>query len=103
MTDDPVDLDARRGMAARQATEVRRQDLERRHAGVAADKRRQEEIESLLLAAPAETWLEASARFRYLIGLFAETREAQEPRRQRLISRALDDLDQLTSQPPPFL
>jgi len=31
-------------------------------------RRRQEELEKLLLAAPAETWPEAAAKAQYLIG-----------------------------------
>jgi len=95
MTDDPVDLDERRGMAAQQATEMRRQRLHEFQADQAALRRRQEELERLLLAAPAETWPEAAAKAQYLIQLFAATAEAQDPRRKELIAHALDDLAQL--------
>jgi hypothetical protein len=56
---------------------------------------RQEELEKLLLAAPAETWPEAAAKAQYLIRLFAATPEAQDPRRKELIAHALDDLTRL--------
>lgn len=95
MTDDPVDLDERRGMAAQQATEMRRQRLHEFQADQAALRRRQEELERLLLAAPAETWPEAAAKAQYLIQLFAATAEAQDPRRKELIAHALDDLARL--------
>lgn len=95
MTDDPVDLDGRRGMAAQKATEIRRQQLHQFQADQAALLRRQEELESLLLAAPAETWQEAAAKAQYLIQLFAATPEAQDPRRKELIAHALDDLSRL--------
>ncbi len=95
MTDDPVDLDQHRGMAAQMATEIRRQRLREFEADQAALRRRQEELEKLLLAAPAETWPEAAAKAQYLIQLFAATPEAQDPRRKKLIAHALDDLARL--------
>ena len=95
MTDDPIDLDGRRGMAAQQATEMRRQHLHKFKIEQAALRRRQEELEKLLLAAPAETWPEAAAKAQYLIELFAATPEAQDPRRKELIAHALDDLARL--------
>ncbi len=56
MTDDPVDLDEHRGMAGQIATDIRRQRLHEFQADQATLRRRQEELEKLLLAAPAETW-----------------------------------------------
>jgi hypothetical protein len=95
MTDDPVDLDAHRGMAAQKATEDRRQHLQRFQADQVALRHRQEELEEHLLAAPAENWMEAAAKAQYLIHLYADTHEAQEPRRKKLIALALDDLNRL--------
>jgi hypothetical protein len=93
MTDEPVNLDERRGMAAQRDTEIRR-DLHEVQADQAALRGRQEELENFLDAAPAPaaTRTEAVACARYLLQLFATTSEAQDPRRQRLIARALDDL-----------
>ncbi len=95
MTDDPVDLDEHRGMAAQKATDIRRQRLHEFEADRAALRRRQEELEKILLAAPAQTWPEAAAKAQYLIQLFAATPEAQDPRRKKLIADALDDLTRL--------
>lgn len=95
MTDNPVELDEHRGMAAQKATEIRRQRLHEFQAERAALQRRQEELEKLLLAAPAENWPEAAAKAQYLIQLFAATLEAQDPRRKQLIAHALDDLTRL--------
>jgi hypothetical protein len=91
MTDEPVNLDEHRGMAAQRDTEIRRvlQDVQ---IDQAALRGRQEELENFLDAAPAATRAEAAACARYLLRLFAATPEAQDPRRQRLIARALDDL-----------
>ena len=91
MNDDPVNLDEHRGMAAQRDTEIRR-DLRDVQVDQAALRNRQEELEDRLLSAPAATRAEAAASARYLIQLFAATPAAQDPRRQKLIARALDDL-----------
>lgn len=96
MTDDTVDLDKHRGMAAQKSTEIRRR-LHEVRADQAALQHRQEEFESFFLAAPATTWPEATAKARYLIQLFAVTSEAQDPRRQKLIASALEDLTRLSN------
>jgi hypothetical protein len=94
MNDDPVDLDAHRGMSAQRATELRRQK-----SGVQADqaalKLRQEEFEEFLLSKPAATKKEAASKARYLLELYAATTEGGDPRRSLLIIRALNDLDRL--------
>lgn len=95
MSDNPVDLDVHRGMAAQQATEIRRRRLHEFQADQAALKCRQDELEKLLLAAPAENWPEAAAKAQYLIQLYAATPEAQDARRKELIKHALDDLSRL--------
>jgi len=95
MTDDLVDLDEHRGMAAQKSTEIRRR-LHEVQADQAALRHRQEEFESFLLAAPATTWPEAAAKARYLIQLFAATSEAQDPRRQKLIASAIEELIRLS-------
>jgi hypothetical protein len=94
MTDRPIDLDDRRGMAAQKATELRRR-LHEVQADQASLRERQRQLEGALLAAPAETWPEAAAKAQYLIQLFAGTSEAQDPRRQQLIAQALADLARL--------
>jgi hypothetical protein len=94
MTDHTIDLDHHRGMAAQKATELRRL-----LADVEADARtlraRQEALEAQLIAAPAETWSDAAEKARYLLGLFAVTPAAQDPRRQKLIANTLDDFRRL--------
>jgi hypothetical protein len=90
VNDDPVNLDKHPGMAAQRDAEIRR-DIREVQVDQAALRDRQEELEDRLLAAAA-TPAEAAASARYLIQLFAATPEAQDPRRQKLIARALDDL-----------
>jgi hypothetical protein len=94
MTDKPVDLDKRRGMAAQKATELRRL-----LAGVAANEQAlraaQDELEAQLIAAPASTWEEAAEKARYLISLFAATPDGRDARRTALIKAVLDDFTRL--------
>lgn len=97
MKHDPIVLDERRGMAAQQATEIRRR-LAEVEADQAALRARRTELEKFLLAAPASTWLEAAEKARYLIGLLATTSLARDPRRQKLIAGVLDDFSTLSGQ-----
>ncbi len=97
MTDNPVNLDEHRGMAAQKDTKIRR-DLREVQIDQAALRARQEKLETLLLAAPAATWLEAAAKARYLIELFAATPDAQDPRRRKIIASALEGLTRLSDQ-----
>jgi hypothetical protein len=98
MTDKTIDLDRHRGMAAQKAT-----DLRRMLAEVAADQgalqRRQEELETHLLAAPAANWSEAAEKASYLLTLFAASLAAQDPRRQKLIAAVLADFERLAGAP----
>lgn len=94
MTDEPVDLDAHRGFASMKATEIRRQRLYEFQMDREALKVRQDELERAL-SQPAESWPEVAAKAQYLIQLFAATADAQDPQRQILIARTLDDLAKL--------
>jgi hypothetical protein len=94
MTDHTVSLDQHRGMAAQKATETRRL-LAEVEADERALRKRQEDLETQLAAAPAATWSEAAEKARYLLKLFATTPAAQDPRRQTLIGNVLGDLERL--------
>ena len=58
-------------------------------------KARQDELEKVLVAAPAETWADAVEKARYLLSLFAATAEAEDPRRKTLIKHLLEDFERL--------
>lgn len=100
MTDQPIDLDEHRGMAAQKATELRRLLSE-----VAADRAklqaRQDELEKFLVSAPATTWFEAVEKARYLLSLFAATSEGEDPRRKKLIANLLEDFEGLLRRADP--
>ena len=94
MTDRTIDLDQHRGMSAQKATELRRilADVE---AAAKALEARQEALETQLIAEPASTWEEAAEKARYLIGLYALSPGAEDPRRKTLIANVLADFDRL--------
>jgi hypothetical protein len=95
VTDRTIELDQHRGMAAQKATELRRLVSEV-ESNERALRQRQNELEAQLVAAPAADWHEAAEKARYLIGLFAATPNAQDPRRQKLIEAVLRDFDRLS-------
>ena len=96
MTDRTIDLDQRRGLASQHATELRRlvSDVE---ANEEALRKRQEEVERQLLARPAESWLEAADKARYLLGRYAATSTGGDARTRTLIAAVLQDFDRLTA------
>ena len=98
MTDEPITLDGRRGMAAQKATEIRRL-LAEVEANEQSLRVRQEELETQLIAVAATTWFEAAQKARYLLGLFAATAVAQDPRRKMLIENVLEDFTRLSGTP----
>jgi hypothetical protein len=99
MVDRTTDLDRHRGLAAQKATEIRRRRVEV-ESDQAALRARRQELEKYLLAAPAEGWPEAVEKARYLLGLFAETAAAEDPRRQTLIASVLEDFERLLQEQP---
>jgi len=101
MTNEPVDLDKHRGMAAQKSTEIRRR-LHDVQVDQEAIRQRQDEFECFLLAAPATSWSEAAAKARYLLQLFVTTLDAQDPRRQALIAHTIEDFDRLSGHTKEF-
>jgi hypothetical protein len=70
MTDHPVDLDKHRGMAAQNATDLRRAlaDVE---AHVRELREREAELEHRMMTVPAASWPEAAVKARHLLNLYA--------------------------------
>ena len=98
MTDRTIELDQHRGMLAQKATELRRL-LSEVESNEKLLRLRQEELETQLLATPAPTWQEAADKARYLLSIFASSLAAQDPRRQMLIAKVLEDFIRLSSGP----
>jgi hypothetical protein len=93
--EEPVSLDTRRSAEGLIAADFRRHSLKDFEADQSELRKRQEELEAQLLAEPARTWHEAAGRAQYLIRRYAETAEAQDARKQKLVARALGDLARL--------
>ncbi|SFL91724.1 hypothetical protein SAMN03159423_4397 [Bradyrhizobium sp. NFR13] len=96
MTDTPVELDSRRGLAAQKATDLRR-SLAEVESNAAALRERQQELEEQLLTAPAATWPEAAAKARYVLNLYAASLSVQDARHRDLIAIVLDDFTRLAA------
>jgi hypothetical protein len=98
MTDETVDLDKHRGMAAQKATDLRRL-LSEVEANAKALRLRQDELEAQLAAAPAASWPEAAEKARYLLALFAEMLPSDDTRRRKLVAAVLEDFERLARAP----
>ncbi len=98
MSDEPVELDEHRGMAAQKSTELRRR-LRVVRIDQARLRRQRDDFERYLRAAPATTWAQVATKARYLLRLYAAMPEAQDSRHQKLIAGTLDDLARLSARP----
>jgi hypothetical protein len=94
MTDEPLDLDKHRGMAAQKATDLRRALAEVENN--ARDLRdRQAVLENQLLSIPAASWSEAVAKARYVLNLYAAGLAPEDTRHRDLVTAVLDDFARL--------
>ncbi len=95
MTDRPIELDGRRGMAAQKATKTRRRRaaVKAQHAGLVA---RQHDLEANLFAAEAATWPEAADKARYLLERFAAALSCDDPRLHSMVAAVLSDFARLS-------
>jgi hypothetical protein len=97
LSENPVDLDKHRGMAAQKATDIRRvlADVEanakllRDHQGV---------VEAQLLAAPASSWPEAAAKARYVLNLYASELAPADTHHRDLVAAVLADFTRLSDE-----
>jgi hypothetical protein len=79
-------------MIAQRATELRRlrAEVEADQAACVQDSK---SWKTLLAAAPASNWAEAVEKARYLINLFSQTADGDDPQRRLLIDRVMADFD----------
>lgn len=94
MSDEPIELDQRRGLAAQKATGSRRL-LAEVEANERNLRQRRDELEAHLIAAPAANWAEAAAKARYIIELYAASLGAGDTQRRTLVAAVLADLARL--------
>jgi hypothetical protein len=97
MTSNPVDLDTRRGMAAQKATDLRRL-LSEVDANEKQLRDRQLELENHLLAVPATSWVEAAAKARYVMNLYAAGLSADDSQKRELVAAVLADFTRLSEE-----
>ena len=97
MTETPIDLDKRRGMAAQKATDIRRV-LAEVEANAKLLRDRQGVVEIQLLAVPAESWPEAVAKARYVLNLYSASLAASDTHHRDLVTAVLADLTRLADE-----
>jgi hypothetical protein len=100
MSDEPIELDQRRGLAAQKATSSRRL-LAQVEANERALRERRDQLEAHLIAAPAANWAEAAEKARYVIGLYAASLGASDTQRHALVAAVLADLARLELEEAP--
>jgi len=98
MVDHPTSLDAHRGMAAQKATELRRLRSEV-EADQAALRARQGGTRRSTRGRSGCELARGGEKARYLLGLFAQSSAAIDPRRRKLIDRVMADFDHLLDTP----
>jgi hypothetical protein len=95
MTDGPIYLDGRRSAAERRESEMRRHPANSQPPPTLPTQPRFEGLEDQMLAEPSRTWVEVMEKWRFLLDRYAATPEAGDERIQKLIKRALGDMDRL--------
>jgi hypothetical protein len=96
VSDKPLDLDKHRGMAAQKATDIRRALAEVENN--ARDLReRQGVLENQLLSVPAASWLEAAAKARYVLNLYAAGLAPTDAHHRDLIAAVFADFARLSN------
>jgi hypothetical protein len=97
VSDPPIELDKRRGMAAQKATDIRRVIAEvEANAKLLRDKQGIAEIQ--LLAVPATSWPEAVAKARYVLNLYSASLAPTDTHHRDLVAAVLADLTRLAGE-----
>ena len=94
----PVVLDQHRGMAAQKATDERRH-LSEVETDQEVLRTNRAALEKILFAGSAQTWPQAAEKAAYLLRLFGETAEGQDPRYKQLIEDVYADFRRLAETP----
>ncbi len=98
MNEKPTDIDSHRDKAGQKIVNLRRAQLERNQPVHASQTVRSEDIEQSFLDTPARSWSDVAAKVKYLLEIFSATPEAAQPRRKKLVSQVLKELNDLDSQ-----
>ncbi len=97
MSDEPVELDKHRGMAAQKATNIRRA-LAEVESNAKELRERQAVLESELLSARAASWPEAAAKARYVLNLYAAALSPDDTHHRDLVAAILEDFTRLADE-----
>ncbi|WP_143028574.1 hypothetical protein [Ruegeria marina] len=95
VTDNPIDLDGRRTEAGRHETEMRRRPASDAPSWVRSAQPHLGSLEDQMLAEPARTWVEVMEKWRFLLERYSATPAAHDERIQKLIRRAIGDMERL--------
>jgi hypothetical protein len=94
MTDEPLDLDKHRGMAAQKATDLRRALAEVEN-NTRELRKQQAILEGELLSVPAASWPEAAAKAGYILNLYAAGLSPDDSRHRALVAAIFQDFARL--------
>lgn len=94
MSEDPVELDSRRGMASQKATDIRR-TLAEAESNIRALRDSEQVVEVQILATPAANWSEAAGKARYILNRYAASLAPHDSRHRDLVASVLDDFSRL--------
>jgi hypothetical protein len=95
MSDEPLDLDKHRGMAAQKATDIRRALAEVENNATQL-RERQSVLENQLLAVQAESWPEAAAKARYVLNLYVAGLAPGDAHHRDLVAAIFADFNRLS-------
>lgn len=95
MSDQPLDLDKHRGIAAQKATDIRRvlTEVENRAKEL---RDRQAVLEGQLLSVPAASWSEAAAKARYVLNLYTAGLPPDDTHHRDLVAAVFADFERLS-------
>ncbi|WP_342738929.1 hypothetical protein [Bradyrhizobium sp. B117] len=97
MTDQPVDLDKHRGMAAQKATDLRRA-LAEVETNLRELREREADLENRMMTVPAGSWSEAAVKARHLLNLYAASLPAEDTRHRALVAALFDEFARLSGE-----
>jgi hypothetical protein len=95
VSDQPLDLDKHRGIAAQKATGIRRALAEVENNATQL-RERQGVVEKQLLSVPATSWPEAAAKARYVLNLYAAELTPGDAHHRDLVAAIFADFARLT-------
>ena len=95
VSEEPLDLDKHRGMAAQKATDIRRA-LAEVESNTRQLRERQGVLESQLLSVQAASWPEAAAKARYVLNLYAAGLSPGDAHHRDLVAAVFADFVRLT-------